>query len=79
MPFCQLHESLGHTGFAWLYPFVQQHNMPYSHEEMKTVCRTCAEMSPRFFKPPVQTLIKALRLWDHLSLDFKGPVRGAWP
>ena len=31
------------------------------------------------YKPPVQTLIKALRPWDRLSLDFKGPVRGACP
>jgi len=33
----------------------------------------------RFFKSPVQSLIKALRPWDRLSLDFKGPVRGECP
>ena len=32
-----------------------------------------------FFKPPLQILRKALRQWDRLSLDFKGPVRGALP
>jgi len=77
MPLRQLHESLGHPGFARLYHFVRQRNLPYSSEEAKTVCRscrTCAEI-----KPPVQTLIKALRPWDRLSLDFKGPVRGACP
>jgi len=82
MPLRQLHESLGHPGFAWLYHFVRQRNLPYSREETKTVCRlcrTCLEIKPCFFKPPVQTLIKALRPWDCLSLDFKGPVRGACP
>jgi len=62
--------------------FVHQRNLPYSSEEAKTVCRscrTCAEIKPRFFKPPVQTLIKTLRPWDRLSLDFNGPVRGACP
>jgi len=81
-PVCQLHESLGHPGFAQLYHFVHQRNLPYSSEQAKTVCRscrTCAEIKPRFFKPPVQTLIKALRPWDRLSLEFEGPVRGACP
>ena len=57
-PLRQLHESLGHPGFARLCHFVRQRNLPYSSEEPKTVCRscrTCAEIKPRFFKPPVQT------------------------
>jgi len=69
----QLHESLGNPGFTRLYHFVHQRNFPYSSEEAKTVCRSCrscAEIKPRFFTPPVQTLIKTLRLWDNLSLDF---------
>jgi len=51
MPLRQLHESLGHTGYARLYHFVRQRNLPYSSEETKTVCRscrTCAEIKPRF-------------------------------
>jgi len=83
MPLRQLHESLGHPGFARLcYHFIRQRNLPFSSEETKSVCRscrTCAEMKPCFFKPPVQTLIKALRMWDRLCLDFNGPVRGACP
>ena len=68
--------SLGFT------TFVRQRNLPYSSEETKVVCqsrRTCAEIKPRFLKPPVQTLIKALRPWDSLSLDFSGPVRIVCP
>jgi len=51
MPLRQLHESLGHPGFARLYHFVRQSNLPYSSEETKTVsrlCRTCAEIKLRF-------------------------------
>ena len=82
MPLRQLHESLGHPCFARLHHFVRQHNLPYSSEETKAVCqsrRTFAEIKPRFLKPPVQTLIKALRPWDSLSLDFSGPVRSVCP
>ena len=82
MPLRQLHESLGHPCFAWLHQFVGQRNLPFSSVETKAVCqscRTCAEIKPRFFKPPVQNLIKALRPWDSLSLDFSGPVRGVCP
>ena len=37
-------------------------------------CHTCAEVKPQFFKPAFQTLIKAVRPWDRISVDFKGPV-----
>ena len=36
-----LHESLGHPGFARLYHFVRQRNLPFSSEETKDVCRYC--------------------------------------
>jgi len=39
MPVRQLHESLGHPGFARLYHFIRQRNLPYTSEETKTVCR----------------------------------------
>jgi len=48
-----LHQSLGHPGFARLYHFVRQRNLPFSSEETKDVCRyckTCAEVKPRYFK-----------------------------
>ena len=79
MSLTQLHESLGHPGYARLYHFILQRNLPYTSEETKTVCklcRTCAELKPRFFKPPTQNLIKAIRPWDRISIDFKGPVKG---
>jgi len=42
-------------------------------------CHTCAEVKPQFFKPESQTLIKAVRPWDRISVDFKGPVSGPHP
>jgi len=55
-----------------LYHFIRQRNLPFSSEETKTVCKschTCAEVKPHFFKPPSQTLIKAVRPWDRVSVD----------
>ena len=77
-----LHSALGHPGFARLYHFVRLRNLPFSSEETKEICRnckTCAEVKPHFYKPPSQALIKAIRPWDRVSVDFKGPVRGPRP
>jgi len=78
----ELHKSLGHPGHAHFYHFVRQHNLPFSSEETKAVrknCHTCTEVKPQFFKPESQTLIKAVRSWDRVSVDFKGPVSGPHP
>ena len=56
-----LHKSLGHPGYARLYHFIRQRNLPFSSEETKTVCKnchTCAEEKPQFFKPASQTLMR---------------------
>jgi len=82
MPLRQMHESLGHPCFARLHNFLRQRNLPYSCEKTKAVCQscpTCVEIKMRLVKPLVQTLIKALRPWDSLSLGFSGPVRGVCP
>ena len=73
---------LGHPGYSRLYHFIHQRNLPFSNEETKTVCKnchTCAEVKPQFFKPESQTLIKAVRPWDRISVVFKGPVSGPHP
>ena len=38
-----------------------------------------AEVKPQFFQPASRPLIKAVRPWDRMSVDFKGPVRGPRP
>ena len=78
----ELHKSLGHPGYARFYHFIRQGNLPFSSAETKTVCKnchTCAEAKPQFFKSASQTLIKAVCLWDRISVDFKGPVSGPHP
>ena len=35
----QLHESLGHPGYARLYNFIWATNLPYTSEETKQVCQ----------------------------------------
>jgi len=78
----ELHKSLGHPGCARFYHFIHQRNLPFSSAETKTVCKschTCAEVKPQFLKPASPTLIKAVRPWDRISVDFKGPVSGPHP
>jgi len=64
------------------YHFVKNRNLPFSGEEAKEVCqrcRTCAEIKPRFCKLAPESLVKATRPWERLSMDFKGPVRRPKP
>ena len=78
----QLHESLGHPGYARLYHFIRSRNLPYTSEETKEVCRNCAicaEIKPRFHRAKEETLVKATRPWERLATDFKGPVKGPSP
>ena len=41
---------------------------------MCSSCRICAEVKPRFYIPPEDTLIKATGPMERLSIDFKGPI-----
>ena len=73
----ELHEGLVHPGVARMYAFIRSRNLPYSMEEVKVMtsqCKTCAEVKPRFIRPTNPPLIKALKPFDRLSVDFKGPV-----
>ena len=75
----KIHEQLGHPGISRLSHFVKCKNLPYSVEEVKRVCtncRVCAEIKPRYFHKPPETLIKSTRPWERISVDFKGPVEG---
>ena len=37
-------------------------------------CETCAELKPKFFKPPAGHLIKSTQPMERLNIDFKGPL-----
>ena len=75
----EMHKVLGHPGVTRLCHFVKTKNLPFSIDDVKQVCsncRICAEVKPRFFHKPPETLIKAMQPWERLSIDFKGPLEG---
>ena len=71
-----VHASLCHPGVTRLYHFVRMKNLAYSLEDVKRVCSQCSicsELKPKFFRPPPANLIKALKPFDRISIDFFGP------
>ena len=42
---------------------------------MTASCKICAEVKPRFYKPPEMHVIKATKPMEQLSIDFKGPIK----
>lgn len=72
----RLHHSLCHPGITRLMHFVRCKNLPFSMNEVKQVClncSVCAEIKPRFYKPPPFTLVRATRPFERISMDFIGP------
>jgi len=78
-----MHKQLGPPGVTRLLHFVRTSNLPFSASDICEVCgccRICAELKPSFVKKTVVTpLLKATHAWERLSIDFKGPVKGANP
>ena len=73
----KIHKSLCCPGVTRLFHFVKQKNLPYTLADCNVICKkcqTCAEIKPKFFKPPMGTLIKATQPMERLSIDFKGPL-----
>lgn len=72
----EIHASLCHPGITRLYHFVKIKNLAFSLEDVKKVCSqciACSELKPKFFKPPASNLIRAMRPFDRVSVDFTGP------
>ena len=58
----ELHNPLCHHGIARMNHFIRCRNLPCSTEEVKNLinqCPVCAELKPRFYKPPEAHLIKS--------------------
>ena len=73
-----LHNQLGYPGFARFYHFIKSRNLPFTSEETKEacqVCKTCAEVKHRYFKPPRGQLIKAKKPFERISMDFRPTKR----
>lgn len=72
-----IHDGLCHPGVTRLLHFVRSRNLPFSTEDVKKTCascRICSELKPQFYRPTGETLIKATRPMERLSIDFKGPL-----
>ena len=73
----KIHTGLCHPGVTRLLHFVRTKNLPFSTEEVRRVCsfcRICAELKPRFHRMQEETLIKATKVFERISIDFKGPL-----
>jgi len=72
-----IHQTLGHPEITRLDHFVKSKNLPFLLQKVKNICnccRICAELKPRFFRKE-EELIKAMRSWQRISIDFKGLVK----
>lgn len=72
-----LHSSLCHPGVARLHHFVRMKNLPFSLSDVRQVisdCATCRRLKPQYIRPPEGTLVQAMKPFDRLSIDFKGPL-----
>ena len=78
----KMHQQLGHPGVTRLLHFVRTKNLPFSVDDVKRLCSTCkicAELKLNFFRKRPETLIKAMRPWERIFIDFKGPLEGKNP
>ena len=51
----EVHSNLCHPGVTRMYHYVCAKNLPYSLDEVRKMtasCKICAEIKPRFYKPP---------------------------
>ena len=72
----EIHDKLCHPGVTRLNQFIKSRNFPFTLNEIREICaqcKICAEIKPRFFRPPQGRLIQASRPFDRISIDFVGP------
>ena len=68
-----IHAGLCHLGITRTYHFVRSKNLPFSLDDVRKVvnkCKICAEIKPKFCKPPEMHLVKATQPMERLSIDF---------
>ena len=72
----ELHDQMCHPGVTRLCHYLRAQNIAFSVDEVRNVvsqCRTCSVFKPSFVQTS-NTLIKATRVFERLSVDFKGPL-----
>jgi transposase InsO family protein len=77
------HRKLGHPGIkrtlSFLQRFYQWEGMASQVGDFVRSCHLCATEKPRFFKPPPTHLIRSVRPFERLAIDFVGPKTGEFP
>ena len=69
----EIHCALCHPGVTRMYHYVKTKNLPYSLDEIRKMtasCSVCAEVKPRFHKPPETHLIQANSTHGAFKLGF---------
>jgi transposase InsO family protein len=73
----QVHDEYRHPGVTRFWAVVKQLNIAVTLEEVREICRNCqvcTRVKPRFTSAAPGRLIQAMRPWDRISIDFKGPL-----
>ena len=74
-----VHRELGHPGVQRTVSYIRSTvtDAPTGLENKVrryiNGCEICAQLKPKFFKPARSPLIRSLRPWERLSIDFVGP------
>ena len=72
-----VHDEYSHPGVTRFWAIVKQLNIAVTLEEVREICKNCpvcAKVKPKFAKIAPGKLVQAMRPWDRISLDFKGPL-----
>ena len=77
---------MGHPGIPRLTAYLRESTEfavdDLLRETIRSVCQNCAacaQIKPRFYKPPRTKLIHSTRPLERLSIDLKGPIVGTHP
>ena len=75
-----IHDSLCDPGVTRMTAFVRNQNLPYSVEDIRSMIKQCdvsQRCKPNFHKPQQDNIIKAMKPFKRLNIDFKGPIPSA--
>ena len=68
-----IYEKLFYPGVRRLFHFVHSKNYPFLMDDVMRMCKVCAELKTKFYRPEQGKLIKATQPFARLSNDFKEP------
>ena len=70
-----IHDRLCHPGVTRMLYFIRSKNLSHSTTDVNvSACKICARVKPLFVRRDQETLIKAMRPMERISIDFKDPL-----